>query len=92
MSYISQSAPPPLQEVLFLKLCLTTVWQFEHWTAFYTRCRPKSCRAIACMQHYFQQTGDQMPNRMAIHLSSFLNATLIYKELEEGGEEVICDT
>ena len=64
-------------------------------TAFYTRYRSKSCRAIAWMQHYFQQTGDQMPNRMVIHLPSFLNTLLVYnrmkEELEEREEEVIRD-
>lgn len=55
--------------------------------------RPKSCKAIAWMQHYFHQVGDQMPDRMAIHLPSFLTNALVYSrmidELEIRGDEVI---
>lgn len=55
--------------------------------------RPKSCKAIAWMQYYFQQIGDQMPDRMAIHLPSFLTNVLVYnrmkEELEGRGDEVI---
>ena len=72
------------------------VMSFEKILSPTTGRRPKSCRAVAWMQHYFEQVGDQMPNRMAIHLPSFLNTTIIYsrmkEELEERGEEVVCDT
>lgn len=55
--------------------------------------RPKSCKAIAWMHHYFQQIGDQMPDRMAIHLPSLLTNTLIYSRMVEDmaahGDEAI---
>lgn len=58
--------------------------------------RPKSYKAIAWMQSYFHQIGDQMPDRMAIHLPSFLNNTLVYnrfkEDCEERREEIISQT
>ena len=38
----------------------------------------KSCEAIAWIQHYFNQVGDCMPDRMAVHLPSFLTNALVY--------------
>lgn len=55
--------------------------------------RAKSYKAIAWMQLYFDQVGDQIPDRMAIHLLSFLTHGMVYsrmrEELEQSGEEVI---
>ena len=77
------------------KAFASRVMSFERILSPTIRHRPKSCRAVAWMQHYFEQIGDQMPNRMAIHLPSFLNTTIVYnrmkEELEERGEEVVCD-
>lgn len=55
--------------------------------------QPKSCEAIAWMQNYFSQVGDCMPDRMAVHLPSFLTNALVYSrmkdELEASGRQVI---
>ena len=52
----------------------------------------KSCEAIAWMQHYFDQVGDHMPDRMAIHLPSFLTNAAVHlrmkEELESSGRHV----
>lgn len=53
----------------------------------------KSFEAIAWMQQYFSQVGDCMPDRMAIHLPSFLTNASVYsrmkEELEASGQQVI---
>lgn len=55
--------------------------------------QPKSCEAIAWMQNYFSQIGDYMPDRMVLHLPSFLTNALVYsrmtEELEASGRQVI---
>jgi hypothetical protein len=55
--------------------------------------RPKSCEAIAWMDHYFSQVGDCMPDRMAVHLPSFLTNAAVHlrlkEELEASGRPVI---
>jgi hypothetical protein len=53
----------------------------------------KSFEAIAWMQQYFTQIGDSMPDRMALHLPSFLTNANVYsrmkEELEASGRQVI---
>ena len=53
----------------------------------------KSHEAIAWMQHFFDQVGDCMPDRMAVHLPSFMTNQLVYtrmrEELEASGRQVI---
>lgn len=72
------------------------VVSFERIHSPTTAHRPKSYKAIAWMQSYFHQIGDQMPDRMAIHLPSFLNNTLVYnrfkEDCEERREEIISQT
>lgn len=45
--------------------------------------RPKSCEAIAWMHNYFGQIGDSMPDRMAVHLPSFLTNAAVYMRMKE---------
>ena len=44
---------------------------------------PKSYDAVAWMRRYFNQVGDHMPDRMAIHLPSFLTNALVYSRMKE---------
>lgn len=44
---------------------------------------PKSQEAIAWMEFYFNQVGDHLPDRMAIHLPSFLTTNLVYRRMSE---------
>ena len=43
----------------------------------------KSYEAIAWMRQYFNQIGDHMPDRMAIHLPSFLTHSNVYGRMKE---------
>ena len=56
----------------------------------------KSCEAIAWLHNYFNQVGDHMPDRMAIHLPSFLTTIDIYtrmkEELHASGRPVVCQS
>lgn len=48
------------------------------------------------MQNYFNQVDDFLPDRMAIHLPSFLINALVYsrmkEELEATGRQVVCQS
>lgn len=43
----------------------------------------KSNDAIAWMRLYFDQIGDQMPDRLAVHLPSFLTQAAVYSRMKE---------
>lgn len=43
----------------------------------------KSYEAIAWMEFYFNQVGDHLPDRMAIHLPSFLTNSLVFNRMNE---------
>ena len=45
--------------------------------------RSKTYEAISWMRHYFEQVGDHMPDRMAIHLPSFLTNSAVYDRMKE---------
>ena len=55
--------------------------------------RSKTYEAISWMRQYFEHIGDHMPDRMAIHLPSFLTSSVVYdrmkEEFEAGGHPVI---
>ena len=56
--------------------------------------QPKSLDAIAWMHNYFNTVGDHMPDRMAVHLPSFLTSAQVYirmkEDLEARGQKTIC--
>lgn len=45
--------------------------------------REKSNSAVAWMRLYFEQIGDRMPDRLAIHLPSFLTQSAVYMRMKE---------
>ena len=59
---------------------------FEHLSGT-TMHRPKFYKAIAWMQHCFNQVGDQMPDQLAIYLPSFLTHGLLYGRMKEELEQ-----
>ena len=58
-----------------------------------TKRRSKTYEAISWMTRYFRQVGDQLPDRMAVHLPSFLTSSAIYERMKEdfdaGGHSLI---
>ena len=46
----------------------------------------KSNDAVAWMRLYFDQIGDHMPDRLAIHLPSFLTQSAVYSRMKEDFE------
>ena len=45
--------------------------------------RAKTHKAISWMNSYFNQVGDHMPDKLAIHLPSFLTRSLVYERMKE---------